>query len=194
MKTLYRKNILLTILMFVFFANISCAQKDSISKNTDGKKWFVGLDYGLQMSGIKNEDFVSSNYSPMIRAFIGKWINSSIGFKAGYQGTYFRTIADDIRHPYNFFYGELIFDVKRILFGQKENGIYTPVAHLGPGYFYNFVYRRANVHGILGMSNYFSLSESLELNFDVSAIVGWDIYQGDSDILPSISLGVSYNL
>ena len=192
MKTFHVKSIILKAFLCILYVNLSYAQENTV-EDTNDRQWFVGLDYGLMMSGIKDEDFVSSNYSPVIRVFVGKWFNKSIGVKTGYQGTYFKTIADDIRHPYNFFYGELMFDVKNVFFDQKEKRFYRPVAHLGPGYFYNFVYRRGNIHGVLGMSNYFSFLKNLEVNFDVSAIIGWDIYQGDSDILPSISLGVSYN-
>ena len=104
------------------------------------------------MSGIKNEDFISSNYSPVYRVSLGKWINESIAIQIGYQGRYFNAIADDIKHYYNFYYTEAVFDVKNILFKKKENRTHELLFHLGPGYFYNFEYGRANIHGIIGAS------------------------------------------
>jgi hypothetical protein len=143
------------------------------------------------MSGIKNEDFISSNYSPVYRVSLGKWINESIAIQIGYQGRYFNAIADDIKHYYNFYYTEAVFDVKNILFKKKENRTHELLFHLGPGYFYNFEYGRANIHGIIGASNNVLITKGLNLNFDISAIIGWDIYQvNPPDVLPSISIGV----
>lgn len=31
------------------------------------------------------------------------------------------------------------------------------------------------------------------MNFDIAAIIGWDIYQVDEDILPGITIGLTYN-
>ena len=56
---------------------------DSISFN---KKWFASIDFGVQMSGIKSEDFVSSNYSNLYRLSTGKLLNKYIGIQIGYQG------------------------------------------------------------------------------------------------------------
>ena len=35
-------------------------------------------------------------------------------------------------------------------------------------------------------------AELLELKIDIGAIIGWDIYQGDQDILPNSSIGLVY--
>ena len=44
-----------------------------------------------------------------------------------------------------------------------------------------------------GRSSYYRLSNKLYLNFSLSAIFGWDIYQGDEDILPGLFVGFSYS-
>jgi hypothetical protein len=44
----------------------------------------------------------------------------------------------------------------------------------------------------MGISNNLRISGSFQASLDVSAIVGWDIYQGNDDILPGISLGIAY--
>ena len=59
---------------------------------------------------------LSSNYSPLIRLSIGKWLNRSIGIQVGYQGRYFNTIAENSdKRFYNFYFVEGILDVKNIL-------------------------------------------------------------------------------
>jgi hypothetical protein len=166
----------------------------SNKENTNFEKnWFIGLDLGIQMSGIKSEDFITSNYSPLIRVVGGKWFNPNFGFQAGYQGKYFNAIADNDKHFYNFYFFEGVLDVKNILsFKRKENRLYELLFHAGVGLFQNRYYGNSSVHGVLGAANNFSLSKKIKLKFDIGAIVGWDIYQGDDDILPSLSMGVVY--
>lgn len=42
------------------------------------------------------------------------------------------------------------------------------------------------------LQNSFKVIKNHFLSLYVGAIIGWDIYQGDEDILPGISLGASY--
>jgi len=186
----FQKNLFIVFILVIGTCS-SYAQLNEAKMNQADRNWIVGIEYGFQMSGIKNEDFISSNYSPVFRASLGKWINQSIALKIGYQGRYFNAIADDIKHYYNFYYTEAVFDVKNILFKKKEKRTHELLFYLGPGYFYNFEYGRANIHGIIGASNNVLITKGLNLNFDISAIIGWDIYQENPpDVLPSISIGV----
>lgn len=186
-----QKNLFIIFILIIGICS-SHAQLNEGKTNQTYRNWFIGLDYGLQMSGIKNEDFISSNYSPVVRVSLGKWVSQNIAIKIGYQGRYFNTIADDIRHYYNFYYTEAVFDVKNILFKKKEKKIHELLLHIGPGYFDNFEYDRGNIHGIIGASNNFSIMEKFKLSLDISAIIGWDIYQGNDDILPNLSFGLVY--
>ena len=72
----------LKFFVFIFLSNsyLSLSQDlDSISFN---KKWFTSLDFGVQMSGIKSEDFISSNYSPLMLGIAGgKWLNDKIAIQ-----------------------------------------------------------------------------------------------------------------
>jgi len=185
------KNLKIYILFLAFFNySLAASSQDNDSVNYK-KKWFIGLDLGVQMSGIKSEDFINSNYSPLIRLTTGKWFNKSIGIQFGYQGRYFNAIADNDKHYYNFYFVEGTLDAKNIL-GLKRvnNRVYELVFHGGFGLFQNRYYGNSSIHGVLGASNNFKISKKLKLKFDIGAIVGWDIYQGDEDILPSLSLGL----
>ena len=73
---------------------------------------------------------------------------------------------------------------------MNHNNSYNLLFHIGFGYFQNHYYGKATVHGIMGASNNFSISERFKIKFDIGAIIGWDIYQGNDDILPSLSLGL----
>lgn len=189
------KNLIINLLFFIFIGN-TCFSQNSSKKNSFEVKnqWFVSFDYGMQMSGIKSEDFISSNYSPMYRVVVGKWFNSNVGFQIGYQGRYFKTIANNNKHFYNFYFLEGILDVKNILSpNKKSNKFHELLFHGGVGFFQNEYYGNSSTHFVLGIANNFSVSKKIKIKFDIGAIVGWDIYQGNSDILPSLSLGLVYN-
>ncbi|MFD2568100.1 hypothetical protein [Pseudotenacibaculum haliotis] len=188
----------LTSIALIFFivSNCTslCAQSNSDIKldRSEGNKWFASFSYGVQMSGIKSEDFVSSNYSPVYKLSFGKWITKDVALRVGYQGRYFRTIADEIRYTYDFYSIEGVLDIRNFFSKEKRDRIYMILLHAGPGLFYHKVYDRINVHGNMGISNVFTMSKRIKLVFDISTIIGWDIYQGDQDILPNTSLGILY--
>jgi hypothetical protein len=187
------KNIKAIVFFVLFFISVVTAYGQSHKENNLDKNWFAISDIGIQMSGIKSEDFINSNYSPMVRIIGGKLLNSSIGFQVGYQGRYFNAIADTDKHYYNFYFVEGVLDVKSILFSiKRDERFHTLLLHAGVGSFQNHYYGNSSVHGVLGTSNIFSILKKIKIKFDIGAIVGWDIYQGDEDILPSLSMGVVY--
>jgi hypothetical protein len=144
------------------------------------------------MSGIKDEDFISSNYSPLFNITTGKWFTQQFALQIGYKGFYFNAIADEVKHHYNYFYAEAVINFNNFIDPDRENRIWNLLLHAGPGYFYNHVYRRASLHFNLGIQNTFQLSDHFHASLDIASIVGWDIYQGDEDILPGITIGLIY--
>ena len=180
------------VVLFIFTFSLPVSSQDR-GESFKEKEWFVSLDYGVQMSGIKSEDFIDSNYSPLIKITGGKWLNKSFALQIGYQGWYFNAIADNDKHFYNFYFTEVVFNAKNILFtSASKDRFYDLLFHAGLGYFQNNYYGNSTIHGILGVGNNFSISKKIQLKLDVGAIVGWDIYQGDDDILPSLSIGTIY--
>lgn len=176
------------LLICTIWSTTLYAQKDTIASN----RWFVKLDIGVQMSGIKSEDFVDSNYSALQRVSVGKWLGKTFGVRGGYQGRYFNTIDHSRRRYYDFYFVEGLIDIRNLFSKNKKERVYKLIGHIGGGYFYNHDYDRANVYTFLGLINSVPLVENFNLTLDISAIAGWDIYQGDSDILPGLSLGVVY--
>ena len=186
-------NCRIAFVLFIFFINSCFVQSQNINIDSNQKEWFASIDYGIQMSGIKSEDFIKSNYSSLIRITGGKWLNKSIAIQAGFQGMYFNAIADNDKHFYDFYFVETIFNAKKILLKEKKNRIHELLFHIGLGYFQNHYYGNSTIHGVLGVSNNFLVSDRIKIKFDVGAIIGWDIYQGDDDILPNLSLGLVYD-
>lgn len=143
---------------------------------------FLNLSVGVQMSGIKNEDFVLNNYSPKIDLSAMKSITQVYGLQIGYQGYYFNTIANADKRRYTYISGSL---VTRVVQRSKNFDVSLLT---GSGLFMNHYYKRPSVCADVGVLSNFVLANQ-HLNLKISAIFGWDIYQGNADILPSFTLG-----
>ena len=181
------------VLFFLLSSNLGYAQTDKLANTTNSElKYFVSSSFGIQMSGIKSEDFISSNYSPLLNVTAGKWFTPSLALQIGYKGFYFNTISDNQKHHYSFLYGEAVINVNSFFKKYNPKQVWRLYLHGGPGFFYNFFYSRPNICANIGVQNTFRLNSQLYANFDIAAIVGWDIYQGDKDILPGILVGLTY--
>jgi hypothetical protein len=167
------------------------SDQSNIAKKQNG--WFLGINAGAQMSGIKDEDFIPSNYSLLINITGGKWFSKYLGLQLGYKGLWFNAISDDIRHYYTFLYPELLIDANTFLTKKDTPRFWTLILHAGPGYFYNNHYQKSNICANIGAQNQFRINNQFSVNIDIAAIIGWDIYQGDEDILPGTSIGLSYS-
>lgn len=182
---------LFSILTLDFFMSDARGQEKDGSNGYWGD-WQVSLGFGTQMSGIKDEDFVASNYSPLLNVSFGKWFSPALALEIGYRGWYFNTISDDEKRRYGYYHGSAVLNVKALLRGYDENGIWFPWLHAGSGYFYNHYYGRPNICADFGISNNFRITEKLSAGLEISALVGWDIYQGDEDVLPGLAVAVRY--
>jgi hypothetical protein len=152
-----------------------------ISKGTC-QEVFLNLSAGVQMSGIKNEDFVLNNYSPKIDVSAMKLITQVFGLQIGYQGYYFNTIMNADKRRYTYISGSL---VTRVMQRSKK---FDFSLLTGSGLFMNHYYKRPSVCADVGVFSNFVLANQ-HLNSKISAIFGWDIYQGNADILPSLTIG-----
>lgn len=153
---------------------------------------FISLSAGIQMSGIKNEDFVSKNIAPLMAVSVGKWFTPILALRLGYRGNYYYAISDDKKHYYNYIFGETVFNLNKLFIPHQQVNRFNILFHAGSGYFYSHDYDRPNICAIFGLSGDYKLTERLSTFINLSAIMGWDIYQGDEDILPGIVFGMSY--
>lgn len=153
-------------------------------------KWFISAGIGAQISGIKDEDFVSSNLSPLINITLGKQISSMITLHIGFKGFYFNYIADELKHNYYFIYLGSSINLIDLAVNSRENKAWNLLIHTSTGIFNNTLLNKLQGCLNIGVQNNYSISEYLALSLDISGIIGWKIYQGDEDILPGISLGI----
>jgi len=155
--------------------------------------YYVGISAGVQISGIKDEDFVSRNFAPMFTFYAGKNFTPLLALQLGYRGNYFNTISHDRKRYYNYFSGEAVFNLNKLFNPKSGVQKLNALLHAGSGYFYNHDYDRPNICAHLGVSATYRITPKLKTTFNTSFIMGWDIYQGDEDILPGTSLGLSYS-
>lgn len=180
------------LILFIVNSHTKAQPIQTLQLDSNYDRMFVGLGLGVQMSGIKDEDFVESNYSPLLKLTAGKYIWRGIGFQAGYKGLWFNTISDDVRHYYTFFYTELLLNSNAFLTDLGKLRSVALEFHGGPGFFYNHHYARPNICGNFGGQLISMVSPNLSFLVDVDAVVGWDIYQGNLDILPGVGFGFTY--
>lgn len=188
----------LAIRYFIVLLSFTIVTKSYAQNSSDLEELetngFVSVKFGTQMSGIKDEDFVSTNYSPFFNITTGKWLTTYLALQIGYKGFYFNSIADVYKHYYNYIYGETVINVNNVLFPKRVNKKWSMLLHGGGGYFYNNFYGKGNICGNVGLQNNYNLSKRFDINIDISSIIGWDIYQGNLDILQGVTVGVTYFL
>ncbi len=185
-------------LVFVLFllSSLSVLKGQNLNKDTSkltySSRYFISFGLGVQMSGYKQEDFIKSNYSPLVDISIGKWFSPELAIQLGYKGWYFNTINNPDKRHYAYFYGEAIFNINEII-KSLSNPKWNINLHLGSGYFYNYYYGRPNICADFELSFHYNFSSELSLYFNISSIMGWDIYQNNEDILPGSSIGITYS-
>jgi len=184
--------IVLVLLFFVIGIDVYAQSEEDSHKDSE-LSWFVSSSVGYQMSGIKSEDFIRSNYSPLFKLSAGRWFSDELALQIGYQGFYYRTISDDQKHYYNYFFGEAIFDMHNLFQGKDDSRFWSLLVHGGSGYFLNNSTNQPNIiAATIAVNNNFRLTQNFSMNVQVSAIMGWDIYQGNEDILPGLSVGITH--
>jgi hypothetical protein len=155
---------------------------------------YIGLDIGTQLSGIRKEDFVSNNISPRVSIYIGKELNSVLSIQGGYEGFYFNTIANSDRRCYNYYNLKL----QHLLFlsrtNSNKNGKNQIGFQIGGGLFDNKYYNRPNFVADVGLVSLIAIQNKTKLIFRINSILGWDLYQGDEDIINAFTLGLKRNV
>jgi len=186
------KKYLIICILLAGVIEIKSQVQDSADLNTEKLSWFMSFNYGAQMSGIKDEDFVGSNYAPLFNIAAGKWFIPYLALQIGYKGFYFYYIEDDLKHHFDYIYGEVVVNLNNAVQPKSSNKAWSLLLHSGAGYFYNHIYRKPNFCMNIGLQNTFQFTKQFQASVDISSIMGWNIYQGNEDILPGITLGVTY--
>jgi hypothetical protein len=151
---------------------------------------FINSDLGIQISGIKKEDFVNRNIAPTFNFGIGKYLNNNLSMQIGYNGIFFKTIANNDKRQYNYY--NIIFE-NVILKSRKEEKTNLKKSisfQIGGGLFHNLYSSKLNFCGQVGLIGMQPISNKTIVTIRVISVMGWDLYQGDEDIINSFVVGV----
>lgn len=182
------KKITFFIIFVLAFGTVFSQDSDQIKK-----KWFFSGGGGIQISGYKKVDFVRENVAPSFLISTGIWLSPSIAIQANYKGYYFHTISDKDKHHFYFFFVEAKANFKKLFWPKSKEYKLLILPHFGAGYFYNQYYKEPNFCSNIGLSTSQKIYSNFDIFLDISAVIGWDIYQGDEDILPTVIVGLNYN-
>ena len=179
----------LLVLSLIFFSKMIKCQTIF---GSDGKNYF-GSGMGMQISGIRKVDYIRSNISPKINIFFGKEINNSLRIQIGYDGFYFKMIANSDKRHYN--YWNLIVEnqIINIKNSTKNSDLLKCSLQIGGGLFQNKYFKRPNFCGEIGFTSTMKVTKNASLLLRVNSIMGWDLYQGDEDVINGVIMGVKYN-
>lgn len=171
----------------------------------DQTPWFLSANIGEQHSGIRKEDYVASNFSPLITIEGGKFFTPFFALRLGVKGVYYNFISDNDKHYYGFLYGDVVLDIHNI-FAYRDDRIWNTQVFIGGGVMYNrypyistylgkLEYPKGRIMPAIdiGFSNLFRISRHLQLGIDFAGICGWALYQNDEDMIPSASLRAVYS-
>ncbi len=204
MKIISKKTkIILTILSLILFSKVSIAQSQfDLTNNREG---YLSIGLGAQMSGIKKMDFIPRNFSPSFVIEGGRWMSSLVALEAGFKGLYYKCISDYDKHYYGFLYGNLKLNAIR-LFNTSYFNDANIYPYIGAGLMYNHYgilptsfgildYNRGRmmIAANLGVLFTYTISDHFYLGIDVSSISGWQIYQGNEDIIPQALIRIGYS-
>lgn len=155
---------------------------------------YVGAGIGLQMTGIRKEDFVSNNMSPRLNLYLGKRLNDIAAIQVGFEGVYFNTIADDDRRYFNYYNVMIENKIFQSLVKGRRNKLNYMALQLGGGLLYNKYYGRPNFCGDLGLVCAHKILNKTSMSLRLNSILGWDLYQGDADIINGFTIGIKYEI
>ena len=184
-----KKSLLLFLLIItIIISNYVVAQDTNQLIILNRKSFFIEGYIGTQVSGIRKEDYVKTNFSPYIQISAGKILSQSISVNINFQGPYFNFIGDTHKHNYQFVGSEMIINIKNLLKKNKSN-YWDLYLFTGPGVLFNNYLNKTNLCISGGIINEYKI-QTFSLKLKISAIGGFKIYQHDKDILTNISLGI----
>ena len=153
---------------------------------------YFGAEIGPQMTGIRKEDFVSKNMAPRLNFYLGKRLNNIAAIQVGFEGLYFNTIASDDRRYFNYYNVKIENKIFKSVVKNRSNRFNYLALQLGGGLFYNYYYGRPNFCSDIGLLSVHKILNKTSIVMKLNSIVGWDLYQGDSDIINSLTIGIKH--
>lgn len=168
-----------------------------LSEKTSWKdNWFIGGGIGASVyeGSADRRGPLSNRFGLNVDLSVGKWITPGIGLRLQYTGGQARGhIAESYANStaygnpfmgkagynvykqkwdYNYFHGDLMFNLSNMIGGYKESRVYSVSPYLGAGVIHSFqTEKNTEIAGHFGIYNSFRVSPSVDLNIDVKGIM-----------------------
>ena len=171
---------IILLLIFVLICDFSSSQ-------TSKKFLFTSISVGTHMSGIKKQDFIHSNFSPLYSCILGVKLKNEIEIITTYRGYNFKYINDSANHNFHF----LSFSAKTTLskITSSSLSLHEKINFsIGGGILKNNFADKYNLCLDIASFYKFLELEKFDISLILNSIVGWKIYQHNEDILNGISI------
>ncbi len=201
--------------------------KYEVFTNSFGSNWFFSVGGGASMliGDYDVQGKFGKRISPYVSASLGKWFTPGLGLRLQYSGlkatgfTYDRNnpyvrgglqSSDDLQNGGNIYkhrssymnlHGDILFNLSAMLGGYDANRGYEFIPYLGAGWVHTFSKPNAETFSVnAGIIHKFRLSNSWDLNVEMSAMATEDRFDGDVngsrlrryDAVLSVSAGLTY--
>jgi len=178
------KKAILTILLHTFYNQGYGQHLFGVKGNN-----FLFFGVGPQVSGIRKEDYVYSNVSPKLRLVYGKRVNEKFDVALGFEGMYFKMILNQDKRYYNYWNLLLSQEIYAIELGAEKKIKFK--LSTGGGLLNNIYFNQLGFVGEIGVNLEIVSFNNNRIVIYPNSIMGWDLYQGDNDIINGILLGYS---
>lgn len=189
--------------------------------------WFVSAGAGAQIGFTEHDRKISigDRISPALNIYVGKWLTPGFGLRFGYSGMQVRgatqswdsglgshstgkPVNGKYTHDYGFLehqkfsyfnlHFDIMFNLCNLIGGYNPQRLYSCIPYVGIGYARVWKSPQANeITANVGVSNAFRLSDAVDLNFDINAMMADERFSGETghrhfDALLGATLGITY--
>lgn len=190
-------------------ASATCAFAQESNRDANGKiqygpyetnkffdNWFIGVGGGVNIALDNVNDDLTNGTGLATDVFVGKWIEPCWGIRAGWQGLK-NSFDNSDSFKYNYFHGDLLWNVSNQFWGYKEKRVYNLVPYLTAGLVSTDAGKGFAAGA--GLLNTFRLGNRVSLFVDARAIAlnASDLYDssvGGAAGNVSVTGGLTFNL
>lgn len=152
--------------------------------------WAITAHAGVQMAGLAKGKWQNFQPCPLLIVSADKMFNSSVGLRVGLQGPYFK--FQEEQHNYLSLFSEVMFNTNSIANGYNRKRIWLLNINVGCGLLYDFYANHMRFCLSGSITNSFRVMQALYVNLHLSSLFGWNIYELNDDLIPGLSVGVTY--
>lgn len=178
---------------------VESQEKYPVITNTFWDNWFIGIGAGAQIYfGDHNRQMdIGERLTPTYELYLGKWFSPGIGVRLGYGGFKSHGATQNQSHStgeiydasqmlekqeFNYYHihADALFNLSNILYGFKEDRLYTLSPYIGLGWMeVSDEPKATEVSASFGLFNTLRLGNAVDLTLDVRGSAVNDRFDGE---------------